>query len=334
VLGVSWVAEGTAASGGETGQGYLLDNAAHQTSGRFSGLDAALDENTKACLSALGIGAGWRCLEVGAGSGSIARWMAELVGARGYVLATDIDTRWTQGDGLSQLEFRQHDVVTDPLAQGEFDVAHARLVLSWLPDRDTVISRLVAALRPGGWLVVEDFDSMLHQCLDPLNDDERAFGKVTDAFRQALHRVADAATAVAWYERLGFIKEWEHRFDPDWPRETRVSHVYPSLNRPVCNGELRCVSKLRRRGEGNDRTDAADLDPRPPVHGLDLGFGDRRREAATGQNSMAGSGNGGRLVARGSRRERQVSGRLLGARLRLAALGVRAQSLPPVPDRD
>jgi SAM-dependent methyltransferase len=114
--------------------------------------------------------------------------MAELVGARGYVLATDIDTRWTQGDGLSQLEFRQHDVVTDPLAQGEFDVAHARLVLSWLPDRDTVISRLVAALRPGGWLVVEDFDSMLHQCLDPLNDDERVFGKVTDAFRQALHR--------------------------------------------------------------------------------------------------------------------------------------------------
>src|SRR5262245_61060484 len=31
---------------------------------------------------------------------------------------------------------------------------------------------------------------------------------------------------------------------------------------------------------------------------------------------MAGSGNGGRLVARGSRRERQIFGRLLGARLR------------------
>ena len=30
-------------------------------------------------------------------------------------------------------------------------------------------------------------------------------------------RVADAATAVAWYQRLGFSKEWEHRFDPDCP---------------------------------------------------------------------------------------------------------------------
>jgi SAM-dependent methyltransferase len=185
---VNWVAEDVTASGGETGQEYLLDNAAHQTAGRFSGLEAGFDENTKARLSALGIAAGWRCLELGAGSGSIARWMAERVGARGHVLATDIDTRWVRSDGLSQLEVQQHDIVADPLAQNEFDVIHARLVLSWLPARDTVVSRLVAALRPGGWLVVEDFDSVLHQGLDPLNDDERVFDKVSAAFGQALHR--------------------------------------------------------------------------------------------------------------------------------------------------
>jgi catechol 2,3-dioxygenase-like lactoylglutathione lyase family enzyme len=29
--------------------------------------------------------------------------------------------------------------------------------------------------------------------------------------------VADADTAVAWYSRLGFVKEWEHRFEPGMP---------------------------------------------------------------------------------------------------------------------
>lgn len=30
-------------------------------------------------------------------------------------------------------------------------------------------------------------------------------------------RVADAARAVAWYGRLGFVKEWEHQFEPGFP---------------------------------------------------------------------------------------------------------------------
>src|ERR1700690_3020097 len=30
-------------------------------------------------------------------------------------------------------------------------------------------------------------------------------------------RVADAGAAVSWYERLGFTKEWEHRFEPGMP---------------------------------------------------------------------------------------------------------------------
>src|SRR5215470_17943338 len=34
---------------------------------------------------------GWRCLEVGAGRGSIATWLAAQVGENGQVVATDID---------------------------------------------------------------------------------------------------------------------------------------------------------------------------------------------------------------------------------------------------
>jgi catechol 2,3-dioxygenase-like lactoylglutathione lyase family enzyme len=30
-------------------------------------------------------------------------------------------------------------------------------------------------------------------------------------------RVKDAAQAVKWYARLGFVKEWEHQFEPNFP---------------------------------------------------------------------------------------------------------------------
>jgi len=37
---------------------------------------------------------GWRCLEVGAGRGSMAVWLAEQVGESGEVVATDIDVTY------------------------------------------------------------------------------------------------------------------------------------------------------------------------------------------------------------------------------------------------
>jgi catechol 2,3-dioxygenase-like lactoylglutathione lyase family enzyme len=36
-------------------------------------------------------------------------------------------------------------------------------------------------------------------------------------------RVADAAAAVAWYGRLGFSQEWEHRFEPGMPAFVSVA---------------------------------------------------------------------------------------------------------------
>ncbi|MGI5170692.1 glyoxalase superfamily protein [Spirillospora sp. CA-253888] len=36
-------------------------------------------------------------------------------------------------------------------------------------------------------------------------------------------RVQDAAAAVAWYERLGFVQQWEHRFEPGFPAFVEVA---------------------------------------------------------------------------------------------------------------
>ena len=138
---------------------YLLDNAAAQAPARLQALADLYDAGTIAQFEHCGVAAGWRCLEIGGGGGSIARWLADRAGPAGRVVATDIDTRHLEALGHPAIEVRRHDA-TGPLPATEiFDLVHARLVLNALANRDVVLRRLVEALAPGGWLVIEEFDS-------------------------------------------------------------------------------------------------------------------------------------------------------------------------------
>jgi SAM-dependent methyltransferase len=135
---------------------YFFDQAAVQERSRLSGLSAVFDPVTFRHLTAVGVGPGWRCLEIGAGAGSVAAWLSATTGPGGRVVATDVDVRFLDGLG-DGVEVVRHDVTRDPLEQNEFDLVHARAVVEHLPDRDEVIGHLISALRPGGVLVLEDF---------------------------------------------------------------------------------------------------------------------------------------------------------------------------------
>jgi SAM-dependent methyltransferase len=137
---------------------YLLDNADPETRERFVGLERTFDPLSIAHLQRVGVGLGAHCLEIGTGGGSLACWMAAQVGPSGHVLAVDLDTRWFQHDGSPQLEVRQVDIVKEPI-DGPWDLIHERLVLQHIPARLEVLDQLVASLAPGGWIVLEDFDT-------------------------------------------------------------------------------------------------------------------------------------------------------------------------------
>jgi SAM-dependent methyltransferase len=171
---------------------YVFDNAVTAETGmRFSGLEATFDPATIRYLAGVGVAAGWACWEVGAGGGSIATWLAERVGPTGSVLATDIDPRFIPASQLGQLEVARHDVTTDPIPAGYYDLIHARLVLSHLPQRDDVMVRLVQALRPGGWLVIEDFSQAFQRGTEPASPAEARFRKVHTALGEFLARSND-----------------------------------------------------------------------------------------------------------------------------------------------
>jgi ubiquinone/menaquinone biosynthesis C-methylase UbiE len=139
---------------------YVFDNTQELAEIRYRDLSELYDAQTIRHIDQRGIQEGWSCLEVGAGGGSIASWLCSRVADSGHVLATDIEPRFLQTLSFGNLEVRRHDIRYEGLPQCQFDLAHARLVLMHLPGRELALQRMIRALKPGGWLVVEEFDAM------------------------------------------------------------------------------------------------------------------------------------------------------------------------------
>ena len=139
---------------------YVFDNVNEFADGRYQELSALYDAQTIRHLERTGIEKGWQCLEVGAGGGSIASWMCERVGEEGHVLATDIEPCFLQSLAFNNLEIRRHDIRIDELPEFEFDLAHTRLLLHHLLGRERALQRIISAIKPGGWIVVEEFDAL------------------------------------------------------------------------------------------------------------------------------------------------------------------------------
>jgi len=175
---------------------YVFDNAHGETRERFPALSDLYDDETIRCLEEVGVASGSQCLEVAAGGGSIAQWLAAQVGPSGRALATDLDTRFLESLASPALEVQRHDIARDPLPDSAFDLVHARLILVHLPERESALAKMVGALKPGGWLVCEEFDSLSMPADPALHPDECALKA-----QAALQRVMAARGANTRYGR-------------------------------------------------------------------------------------------------------------------------------------
>lgn len=133
----------------------VFDNAAPEAPEQLSLLSEILNRDTFRTLGELGVGHGWRCWDIGAGDGSVARWLAARVGMNGQVVASDLNPEHVPDH--PRVEAIRHDIISDPCPEPKFDLIHARLVLMHLADRETVAVGLASHLRPGGALVLTDW---------------------------------------------------------------------------------------------------------------------------------------------------------------------------------
>lgn len=134
---------------------------------RMERIAALTDPATIRYLDEIGVAEGWRCAEVGAGAGSVARWLANRVGYFGKVEAIDITTEHLTDLTAPNLEVREQDIVAQPLEEGAYDLVHAKILLLHLPQREQVLQQFAAALKPGGYLLVEESDIRSIQRSDP-----------------------------------------------------------------------------------------------------------------------------------------------------------------------
>jgi SAM-dependent methyltransferase len=158
-----------------SGDYFWSDHQADDELTRLKLIEEFNDPSTFRQLDALDVTEGWRCLEVGAGAGSVVRWLSQRVGPAGNVIAADLDVQFLGDISAQNVEVRRCDITQDPIEPSSYDLVHARNVVMHLRDPKAVLRRMYAALRPGGWLMVEDVDNGTVEAADPAHPFATAF---------------------------------------------------------------------------------------------------------------------------------------------------------------
>jgi SAM-dependent methyltransferase len=148
---------------------------------RLRVLSRVMRPTTMALLHRAGLRPGMTCLEVGCGGGDVAFDTVRAVGPSGRVVGTAIAE--AAGQELSNIEFRLMDI-TENAPAAEFDLVHARFLLSHLADPAGALARMRGALRPGGVIVLEDVDFRGHFCYPESN----AFARYMELYTETARR--------------------------------------------------------------------------------------------------------------------------------------------------
>jgi ubiquinone/menaquinone biosynthesis C-methylase UbiE len=147
---------------------YIFDDASTLEYQRLDLMSKILDPWSRGYLTALGVGQGWQCLELGSGNGSIVEWVCETVGPSGSVTAIDINPVLLELIPAQNLTVEQMDVRTAELPANAYDLVSCRALLHQISVyAPAVLAQMAAALKPGGWLLIQEPDFHLAPTTEP-----------------------------------------------------------------------------------------------------------------------------------------------------------------------
>ena len=174
----------------------------------YRGVDAVRD-----AAAALRLKPRERVLDVGAGIGGPARFLAHTVGCQVtalelqdtmHAIGRDLTERCRLSDLVSHV---RGDALTHPLGEGTYDAAVSWLAIHHIPDRRRLLHRLASALRTGGRLYIEDLCERAPFSPDDLKDVRETLHGVT--MTTAGEYVEDVqSTGFAVIEATDMRDEW------------------------------------------------------------------------------------------------------------------------------
>jgi len=175
-------------------------------------------------LDRIGVGPGWRCLDLGCGPGGIIDLLAARVGPTGRVVGLDADAVFLdhvrpRAHGLANVELVLADAYHTGLPDGGFDLVHVRFVAGTAGEPEALLREAMRLTRPGGVVAFEEPDIATLKCYPP----HPAWDRLTAVLEEAFTRVgADVRLAQRMY-RLA------RHAGPDVPTLEPVVKQHPTV---------------------------------------------------------------------------------------------------------
>ncbi|MEY2479287.1 MAG: hypothetical protein QOI04_214 [Verrucomicrobiota bacterium] len=116
------------------------------------------------CWKRAGITEGNRVLDVGAGPGYATVDLAEIVSARGEIVALERSTKFVTAlnetirtRGLTTVKVHELDLMTDDLPHGNYDFSWCRWVLAFVSDPGLLVKKISSVMKKGGMSIFHEY---------------------------------------------------------------------------------------------------------------------------------------------------------------------------------